>query len=52
MGSAGPSGGAAGVEGIAVVDAGDALLVARLDRSNDVREIVRALKAQRRSDVT
>jgi mannose-1-phosphate guanylyltransferase/mannose-6-phosphate isomerase len=41
-----------GVEGMAVVDTGDALLVARLDRSNDVREIVKALKAQRRSDVT
>jgi mannose-1-phosphate guanylyltransferase len=41
-----------GIEGVAVVDTGDALLVARLDRSNDVREIVKALKAQRRSDVT
>lgn len=41
-----------GVEGLAVVDTGDALLVARLDRSNDVREIVKALKANRRSDVT
>jgi mannose-1-phosphate guanylyltransferase len=41
-----------GVEGLAVVDAGDALLVARLDRSNDVREVVKALKASRRSDVT
>jgi mannose-1-phosphate guanylyltransferase len=41
-----------GVEGVAVVDTGDALLVARLDRSNDVREVVKALKAQRRSDVT
>ncbi len=41
-----------GVEGMAVIDAGDALLVARLDRSNDVREIVKALKANRRSDVT
>ncbi len=41
-----------GVEGLAVVDTGDALLVARLDRSNDVREVVKALKAQRRSDVT
>ena len=41
-----------GVEGVAVVDTGDALLVARLDRSNDVREVVNALKAQRRSDVT
>ena len=41
-----------GVEGLAVVDTGDALLVARLDRSNDVREIVRALKANGRTDVT
>ena len=41
-----------GVEGLAVVDTGDALLVARLDRSNDVREVVKALKAGRRSDVT
>jgi mannose-1-phosphate guanylyltransferase len=41
-----------GVEGVAVVDTGDALLVARLDRSNDVREVVKALKAGRRSDVT
>jgi mannose-1-phosphate guanylyltransferase len=41
-----------GVEGLAIIDTGDALLVARLDRSNDVREIVKALKAQRRSDVT
>jgi mannose-1-phosphate guanylyltransferase len=41
-----------GVEGLAIVDAGDALLVARLDRSNDVREVVKALKAGRRSDVT
>ena len=41
-----------GVAGVVVVDTGDALLVARLDRSNDVREVVKALKAQRRSDVT
>jgi mannose-1-phosphate guanylyltransferase len=41
-----------GVDGIAVVDTGDALLVTRLDRSNEVREVVKALKAQRRSDVT
>jgi mannose-1-phosphate guanylyltransferase len=40
-----------GVERVAVVDTGDALLVARLDRSNDVREVVKALKAQGRSDV-
>ncbi|MGH0030938.1 MAG: mannose-1-phosphate guanylyltransferase [Myxococcota bacterium] len=41
-----------GVEGLAVVDTGDALLVARLDRSNDVRDIVKALKAKGRLDVT
>jgi mannose-1-phosphate guanylyltransferase/mannose-6-phosphate isomerase len=41
-----------GIEGLAVVDTGDALLVARLDRSNDVREIVKSLKASGRSDVT
>jgi len=35
-----------GVEGLAVVDAGDAVLIARLDRSADVRCIVRALKAR------
>ena len=41
-----------GVEGVAVVDTGDALLVTRLDRSNDVRDIVKALKAKGRPDVT
>jgi mannose-1-phosphate guanylyltransferase len=41
-----------GIEGVAVVDTGDALLVARLDRSNDVREVVGALKRAGRSDVT
>lgn len=41
-----------GVEGLAVVDTGDALLVTRLDRSNDVRDVVKALKAKRRPDVT
>ena len=41
-----------GVEGLAVVDTGDALLVARLDQSNGVRDIVKALKARGRSDVT
>jgi mannose-1-phosphate guanylyltransferase len=41
-----------GVEGLAVVDAGDALLVTRLDRSNEVRGIVRELKAKGRPDVT
>ena len=41
-----------GVSGLAVVDTGDALLVARLDRSNDVRAIVQALKERGRLDVT
>jgi mannose-1-phosphate guanylyltransferase len=41
-----------GVEGLAVVDTGDALLVARLDHSNAVRGIVKALKARGRLDVT
>lgn len=41
-----------GVEGLAVVDTGDALLVARLDRSNQVRSIVKALKDRGRPDVT
>lgn len=41
-----------GVEGLAIVDTGDALLVTRLDRSNEVRDIVKALKAKGRSDVT
>jgi mannose-1-phosphate guanylyltransferase len=33
-----------GVEGLAVVDAGDALLVARLDRSDELRRIVTELR--------
>ena len=41
-----------GVEGLAVIDTGDALLVTRLDRSNDVRGIVKALKTRGRGDVT
>ena len=41
-----------GVEGLAVVDAGDALLVARLDQSDRVRGIVQGLKAKGRADVT
>jgi mannose-1-phosphate guanylyltransferase len=41
-----------GVEGLAVVDTGDALLVARLDRSHQVRGIVKSLKARGRPDVT
>jgi mannose-1-phosphate guanylyltransferase len=41
-----------GVSGLAIVDAGDALLVAQLSRSNDVRAIVQKLKAGGRPDVT
>jgi mannose-1-phosphate guanylyltransferase/mannose-6-phosphate isomerase len=41
-----------GVTDLAVVDTGDALLVARLGCSNEVRAIVQALKAKGRPDVT
>ncbi len=41
-----------GVEGLAVIDTGDVLLVTKLDRSADVREIVALLKKRGRSDVT
>ena len=41
-----------GVEGIAVVDTGDALLITRLESSSAVRDIVSALKDGGRSDVT
>lgn len=41
-----------GVEGLAVVDTGDALLIARLDRASEVREVVRKSKARGRADVT
>ena len=41
-----------GIEGVAVVDTGDALLVTSLARSGDVREVVRTLKRRGRSDVT
>lgn len=40
-----------GVEGLAVIDAGDALLVARLDRSSEVREIVSHLRSRGRTDL-
>jgi mannose-1-phosphate guanylyltransferase/mannose-6-phosphate isomerase len=40
-----------GVEGLAVIDTGDALLVARLDRSADVRRIVSRLREARRTDL-
>ncbi len=40
-----------GVEGLAVIDAGDALLVASLERSGDVREVVSRLRKTGRSDL-
>ena len=41
-----------GVEDLAVIDTGDAVLVTRLDRSGDVRKIVAQLKAQGKTDLT
>lgn len=41
-----------GVEGLAVVDAGDALLVARLARSGDLRRVVEALRHSGQEDLT
>jgi mannose-1-phosphate guanylyltransferase len=41
-----------GVEGLAVVDTKDVLLVTKLDRSSDVRGIVSLLKQRGRADVT
>ncbi len=41
-----------GVEDLAVIDTGDALLITRLDRSGDVRRIVAHLKAQGKTDLT
>ncbi len=40
-----------GVEGLAVVDTGDALLIARLDRCGDVRTLVKALRVRGRHDL-
>lgn len=40
-----------GVAGLAVIDSGDALLVARLDRSGDVRRVVAALRERSRTDL-
>jgi len=40
-----------GVEGLGVIDAGDVLMITKLERSPDVRRIVAALKARRRKDV-
>lgn len=41
-----------GVEGLAVVDSGDVILVTRLDRSSDVRRLVESLKKARRFALT
>jgi mannose-1-phosphate guanylyltransferase/mannose-6-phosphate isomerase len=41
-----------GVEGLAVIDTGDALLVTKLDQSARVRGVVAELKAKGRKDVT
>jgi len=41
-----------GVEGLAVVDTGDAVLVVRLEESARVRDVVAELKKRGRSDVT
>ena len=41
-----------GVEGLAVIDTGDVLLVTQLERSPDVRGIVARLKERGRQDVT
>jgi mannose-1-phosphate guanylyltransferase len=40
-----------GVEGLAVVDSGDALLVARLDRSGELRRVVGELRGRGRVDL-
>ena len=40
-----------GVEGLAVIDAGDAILIARLDRSGDVRRVVARLREAGRDDL-
>jgi mannose-1-phosphate guanylyltransferase len=40
-----------GVEGLAVIDAGDAILIADLERSSEVREVVARLKARGRRDL-
>jgi mannose-1-phosphate guanylyltransferase len=40
-----------GVRGLAVIDAGDALLVANLERSGDVRDVVAALQERGRRDL-
>ena len=41
-----------GVDGLAVIDTDDALLIARLDRSDEVRKLVAALAKKGRRDLT
>jgi mannose-1-phosphate guanylyltransferase/mannose-6-phosphate isomerase len=41
-----------GVSGLAVIDAGDALLVTRLERSDQVRDVVRRVRRRGRTDLT
>jgi hypothetical protein len=41
-----------GVEGLAIIDTPDALLVASLERSPELRKIVEKLKSSGRTDVT
>jgi mannose-1-phosphate guanylyltransferase/mannose-6-phosphate isomerase len=40
-----------GVEGLAVIDTGDALLVSAIDRSADVKRVVEELKSRKRDDL-
>jgi mannose-1-phosphate guanylyltransferase/mannose-6-phosphate isomerase len=40
-----------GVENLAVVDTGDVILITKLDRSGDVKQIVAALKSRGRTDL-
>ena len=40
-----------GVEGLAVVDAGDAVLVTRLERSGELRRVLRRLRREGREDL-
>jgi hypothetical protein len=41
-----------GVEGLVVVDTEDAILIADIDRSHEVRKLVAALAKGRRKDLT
>jgi mannose-1-phosphate guanylyltransferase len=40
-----------GVQGLAVIDAGDALLISSLERSPEVRSVVSQLRRRGRSDL-